>query len=407
MRVNRECFLTCVIPAFLRRQLIIFFLPVLIVIVCIEELNISCCGLCYRITPEGGVEVLACCNNNTVACPAACLAEASFSLNGRTVGIDHIPIVDADLGLEQRAALVYNSSVGKINVVGGIRIGIAVVYVFVLVTVIYPAAGGVSVAGALFVIIIGFINSVINDRSVLRPETLVVSDCAKRHMAVGEEVIVIGNPCTLTDNELSVFADANACAVGGYRQVIITNNAAENTACCMRNFLSCKLKVIGKSVIKTGNIGLGTLLNTLLSAAVGLVAGLFPIIKNIERKVSACAGKSRGLTVGIGYCSLAFGKVFVTHNVDCRLCVRLSGLGEIVGGNQSILYVDGTVIIYTAALNFNKAITIRAFHNLSSAGIVNDLREALHHFDIGRGRIGVGALYVADSASVDIYARAV
>ena len=34
-------------------------------------------------------------------------------------------------------------------------------------------------------------------------------------MAVGEEVIVIGNPCTLTDNELSVFADANACAVGG------------------------------------------------------------------------------------------------------------------------------------------------------------------------------------------------
>ena len=27
-------------------------------------------------------------------------------------------------------------------------------------------------------------------------------------MAVGEEVIVIGNPCTLTDNELSVFADA-------------------------------------------------------------------------------------------------------------------------------------------------------------------------------------------------------
>ena len=35
-------------------------------------------------------------------------------------------------------------------------------------------------------------------------------------MAVGEEVIVIGNPCTLTDNELSVFADANACAVGGF-----------------------------------------------------------------------------------------------------------------------------------------------------------------------------------------------
>ena len=175
----------------------------------------------------------------------------------------------------------------------------------------------------------------------------------------------------------------------------------------MRNFLGCKLKVIGKSVIKTGNIGLGTLLNTLLSAAVGLVAGLFPIIKNIERKVCACAGKSRGLTVGIGYCSLTFGKIFVTHNVDCRLCVRLSGLGEIVGGNQSILYVDGTVIIYTAALNFNKAITIRAFHNLSSAGIVNNLREALHHFDIGGGRIGVGTLYVADSAGADIYARAV
>ena len=79
--------------------------------------------------PRRSVEVLARCNNNTVACTAACLAEASFSLNGRTVGIDHIPIVDADLGLEQRAALVYNSSVGKINVVGGIRIGIAVAYV--------------------------------------------------------------------------------------------------------------------------------------------------------------------------------------------------------------------------------------------------------------------------------------
>ena len=227
-------------------------------------------------------------------------------------------------------------------------------------------------------------------------------------MAVGEEVIVIGNPCTLTDNELSVLADANACAVGGYLHVIINDNAAENTACCMRNFLSCKLKVIGKSVIKTGNIGLGTLLNTLMSAAVGLVAGLFPIIKNIERKVSACAGKSRGLTVGIGYCSLAFGKVFVAHNVDCRLCVRLSGLGEIVGGNQSILYVDGTVIIYTAALNFNGGVCgIRGLNDLAAAGIVNDLREALHHFDIGGGRIGVGALYVADSAGADIYARAV
>ena len=223
-------------------------------------------------------------------------------------------------------------------------------------------------------------------------------------MAVGEEVIVIGNPCTLTDNELSVFADANACAVGGYLHVIINNNAAENTACCVRNFLGCKLKVIGKSVIKTGNIGLGTLLNTLLSAAVGLVAGLLPIVENIERKVSARAGKSRGLTVGIGYCSLAFGKVFVTHNVDCRLCVRLSGLGEIVGGNQSILYVDGTVIIYTAALNFDGGVCgIRALNDLAAAGIVNDLREALHHFDIGGGRIGVGALYVADSAGADIY----
>ena len=227
-------------------------------------------------------------------------------------------------------------------------------------------------------------------------------------MAVGEEVIVIGNPCTLTDNELSVFADANACAVGGYLHFIINDNAAENTACCMRNFLGCKLKVIGKSVIKAGNIGLGTLHNTLLSAAVGLGAGIFPIIKNIERKACACAGKSRGLTVGIGYCSLAFGKVFVTHNVDCRLCVRLSGLGEIVGGNQSILYVDCTVIIYTAALNFNGGVCgIRGLNDLAAAGIVNNLREALHHFDIGGDRIGVGALYVADSAGADIYARAV